>query len=118
MSDPGTTYRTRDEVQAMRAEKDTIAGLKKNILDWGVADEATLKVSHLLRGTPRQLLIYKAIVDGAKVEIDAAVEEAKQSPFPDLKEFWTDIYYKGTEPPFMRGREKEEVHYYNKEASA
>lgn len=42
------------------------------------------------------------------------MEEAKKSPFPDLKEFWTDIYYKGTEPPFMRGREKEEVHYYNK----
>lgn len=47
MSDPGTTYRTRDEVQAMRAEKDTIAGLKKNILDWGVSDEASLKVSHV-----------------------------------------------------------------------
>lgn len=44
MSDPGTTYRTRDEVQAMRAEKDTIAGLKKNILDWGVTDESSLKV--------------------------------------------------------------------------
>jgi pyruvate dehydrogenase E1 component alpha subunit len=58
----------------------------------------------------------QAIVDGAKTEVDTAVEEAKQSPFPDLKEFWTDIYYKGTEPPFMRGREKEEVHFYNKEA--
>lgn len=26
--------------------------------------------------------------------------------------FWTDIYYKGTEPPYMRGREKEDIHYY------
>jgi hypothetical protein len=24
--------------------------------------------------------------------VDSAVEEAKKSPFPDLKDFWTDIY--------------------------
>ena len=48
----------------------------------------------------------------AKAEVDAAVEESKKSPEPDMNDFWTDIYYKGTEPPFMRGREREEVHYY------
>lgn len=76
MSDPGTTYRTRDEVQQMRAQHDAIAGLKKYITEWGVADEAQLK----------------AIDKAAKEEVDVAVEEAKKSPFPDLKEFWTDIY--------------------------
>ncbi|KAK4684089.1 pyruvate dehydrogenase E1 component alpha subunit, partial [Tremellales sp. Uapishka_1] len=96
MSDPGTTYRTRDEIQQMRSTKDAIAGLKRYILDWGVTDEASLK----------------AIDKAAKDEVDVAVEEAKKSPQPDLKDFWTDIYYKGTEPPFMRGREKEEVHHY------
>lgn len=45
----------------------------------------------------------------AKAEVDAAVEEAKASPEPELKDLWTDIYYKGTEPSFMRGREREEV---------
>lgn len=45
MSDPGTTYRTREEIQQVRSEKDTIAGLKKNILDWGVAEESALKVT-------------------------------------------------------------------------
>lgn len=45
----------------------------------------------------------------AKAEVDAAVEEAKQSPEPLVKDLWTDIYFKGTEPPFMRGREREEV---------
>lgn len=49
MSDPGTTYRTREEIQQVRSEKDTIAGLKKNILDWGASDEATLKVSRSRR---------------------------------------------------------------------
>jgi pyruvate dehydrogenase E1 component alpha subunit len=76
MSDPGTTYRTREEIQQMRSEKDAIAGLKKYILDWNVTDEASLK----------------AIVDKAKKDVATAVEEAKASPFPDTKDFWTDIY--------------------------
>jgi len=96
MSDPGTTYRTREEIQQMRSTRDAINGLKKYLLDWGVTDEQRLK----------------DIDKGAKAEVDKAVEEAKESPQPDLKDFWTDIYYKGTEPPFMRGREKEEVHHY------
>lgn len=28
---------------------------------------------------------------------------------PRTEDLWTDIYYKGTEPPVMRGREREEV---------
>ena len=48
----------------------------------------------------------------AKIEVDQAVEEAKQSPEPEPKDLWTDIYYKGTEPSFMRGREKEEVRLF------
>jgi len=60
----------------MRSERDAIAGLKKYILEWGVTDEASLK----------------AIDKAAKEEVDVAVEEAKKSAFPDLKEFWTDIY--------------------------
>jgi pyruvate dehydrogenase E1 component alpha subunit len=34
----------------------------------------------------------QAIDKAAKEEVDAAVAEAKESPMPDLKEFWTDIY--------------------------
>jgi hypothetical protein len=45
----------------------------------------------------------------AKATVDKSVEEAKASPEPLVKDLWTDIYYKGTEPPFMRGREREEV---------
>ncbi|PVG00880.1 putative PDA1-pyruvate dehydrogenase alpha chain precursor [Serendipita vermifera] len=96
MSDPGTTYRTRDEVQRMRSTQDPIKGLQKYIEEWGVASEEDLK----------------EIDKKAKQEVDAAVEEAKQSAEPELKDLWTDIYYAGTEPPFMRGREREEVHYY------
>jgi len=96
MSDPGTTYRTREEIQRMRSTQDPIRGLQHYIEQWGLAQEDELK----------------AIEKEAKAEVDQAVEEAKASPEPELKDLWTDIYYKGTEPPFMRGREREEVHYY------
>ena len=93
MSDPGTTYRTREEIQRMRSTQDPIRGLQRYISEWGLASEEELK----------------AIDKDAKAEVDAAVEEAKQSPFPDEKELWTDIYSAGTEPPAMRGRDREEV---------
>ncbi|CAE6530502.1 unnamed protein product [Rhizoctonia solani] len=92
MSDPGTTYRTREEIQRMRSTQDPIKGLQKYLEDWGVATEEDLK----------------AIDKEAKAEVDKAVEEAKESPEPNPKDLWTDIYYKGTEPPYMRGREREE----------
>ncbi|KAF8875605.1 mitochondrial pyruvate dehydrogenase E1 component beta subunit [Gymnopilus junonius] len=93
MSDPGTTYRTREEVQRMRSTQDPIRGLQKYIEEWGVATEQELK----------------ALDKEAKAEVDQAVEEAKQSPEPQSVDLWSDIYYKGTEPPRMRGREREEV---------
>ncbi|KIM86422.1 hypothetical protein PILCRDRAFT_325794 [Piloderma croceum F 1598] len=96
MSDPGTTYRTREEVQRMRSTQDPIRGLQRYIEEWGLADEKELKM----------------LDKEAKTTVDEAVEEAKKSPEPGLKDLWTDIYYKGTEPPFMRGREREEIHYY------
>ncbi|TCD67038.1 alpha subunit of pyruvate dehydrogenase [Steccherinum ochraceum] len=96
MSDPGTTYRTRDEIQQMRSTQDAIRGLARYIEEWGLASEEDLK----------------KIDKEAKSTVDAAVEEAKASPVPLEKDLWTDIYYKGTEPPFMRGREREEIHYY------
>ncbi|KAJ7746484.1 mitochondrial pyruvate dehydrogenase E1 component beta subunit [Mycena maculata] len=96
MSDPGTTYRTREEVQRMRSTQDPIRGLQRYIEEWGLASEQELK----------------QLDKDAKTEVDAAVEEAKASPEPLLKDLWTDIYFKGTEPPYMRGREREEVHHY------
>lgn len=99
MSDPGTTYRTREEVQKMRTTQDPIKGLQKYIEEWGVATEEDLK----------------EIDKKSKQVVDAAVEEAKASPDPLLKDLWTDIYYAGTEPPSMRGRERDEVsrHFIN-----
>jgi TPP-dependent pyruvate/acetoin dehydrogenase alpha subunit len=45
MSDPGTTYRTREEVQRMRSTQDPIRGLQRYIEEWGVATDVELKAS-------------------------------------------------------------------------
>jgi len=45
-------------------------------------------------------------------DVDAAVNEAKASPEPDMGELWTDIYVPGTEPPMLRGRVVEEVKWF------
>jgi pyruvate dehydrogenase E1 component alpha subunit len=87
MSDPGTTYRTREEIQHMRSTRDPINGLKDRILKSEIATEEELK------------LIEKSI----RADIDKAVAEAIASSEPDLSELYTDIYAKGTEPSFIRG---------------
>lgn len=47
MSDPGTTYRTREEIQRMRSTQDPIRGLQRYIEEWGLASEEELKVCEL-----------------------------------------------------------------------
>jgi pyruvate dehydrogenase E1 component alpha subunit len=82
MSDPGTTYRTREEIQQMRSTRDAITGIKTYLTEWGIADDAKLK----------------AIDKAAKAEVDAAVDQAKKDSFPDLDAFWTDVYVSGVCP--------------------
>ncbi len=74
MSDPAK-YRTRDEVAKMREEHDPIDGLRRVILDRGIADEDALKA------TDKEI---RAIVNEAAVF-------AQQSPEPDESELYTDI---------------------------
>lgn len=96
MSDPGTTYRTREEIQHMRSTSDPITGYKHRLLETGVVSEADLK----------------AIDKEAKQWIDQELAKAKAVPEPEAKELWTDIYAKGTEVAYLRGRVPEETHYY------
>ncbi|KAF9352776.1 alpha subunit of pyruvate dehydrogenase [Mortierella sp. AD094] len=96
MSDPGTTYRTREEIQYMRSNNDPITGLKQRLLEFKIVSEDELK----------------AIDKSARAEVDAAVEEAKASPEPEIEAFWTDVYQKGAGIPYLRGREPEEIHRY------
>jgi pyruvate dehydrogenase E1 component alpha subunit len=44
MSDPGTSYRTREEIQHMRSTKDPITGLRQRILELGFTTDNEIKV--------------------------------------------------------------------------
>jgi len=98
MSDPGTTYRTREEIQRMRSTNDPIAGLKLKILEWEVASEEELK----------------AIDRKAREHVDeeVAAAEAMEAPHATQEVLYEDIYVKGSEPAFLRGRTPEENFYY------
>ncbi len=75
MSDPAK-YRTREEVQKMREERDAIEHVRHLILDGKHATEDELK----------------SIDKDIKAVVNASAEFAKESPLPDPSELWTDIY--------------------------
>lgn len=75
MSDPAK-YRTRDEVDEFRQNRDPIDSLKKELLDKGYAAEKSLK----------------EIEQKIKATIQDVVEFSENSPEPDPSELYTDIY--------------------------
>ncbi|MEM9239350.1 MAG: pyruvate dehydrogenase (acetyl-transferring) E1 component subunit alpha [Pseudomonadota bacterium] len=75
MSDPAK-YRTREEVQKVREEKDAIEHVRDLLLAGKHAAEDDLK----------------AIDKEIKARVNAAADFAKESPEPAIEELWTDIY--------------------------
>jgi pyruvate dehydrogenase E1 component alpha subunit len=75
MSDPAK-YRTREEVQKMRDERDPIEQVREMLLTGKHASEDDLK----------------AIDKDIKSVVNASADFAKDSPLPELAELWTDIY--------------------------
>ena len=75
MSDPAK-YRTREEVQKVRAERDAIDHVRELLLQGKHASEEDLK----------------AIDKEIKAVVNEAADFARQSREPDLSELWTDIY--------------------------
>ncbi len=75
MSDPAK-YRTREEVQKMREERDPIENVRQLLLTGKHASEDDLKE------------IDKEI----KKIVNEAADFARESPEPDESELWTDIY--------------------------
>ncbi len=75
MSDPAN-YRSREEVQRVKEQRDPIEHVKDIVLREGYANEEKLKE------------IDKKI----RKRINEAVEFAKSSPEPDPSELWTDVY--------------------------
>nr|XP_047128191.1 pyruvate dehydrogenase E1 component subunit alpha, mitochondrial [Hydra vulgaris] len=87
MSDPGTSYRTRDEVQEMRLKRDPIASFKEKILNSKLLNEDN----------------FKAIDKSVKEEVDLAVESARSDPEPDVNDMALYIYSEGNNGKEVRG---------------
>lgn len=75
MSDPAK-YRTREEVEKMRTERDAIERVRDLLVTGGHASEDDLK----------------AIDREIKALVNDAAEFSRESPEPDVSELWTDIY--------------------------
>merc|ERR1711918_190090 len=76
MSDPGTTYRSRDEISGVRKERDPIDRVKKIILEqgWATAEE------------------LKAMDMEVRKEIDEAVKQCATDPEPAVSELYTEMF--------------------------
>ena len=77
MSDPAK-YRTREEVQKMRAEHDSLDHAKAKLIELGI-DEAALK----------------RIDDEVKGRVQEAADFAQSSPEPEPGELYTDVLVEG-----------------------
>jgi pyruvate dehydrogenase E1 component alpha subunit len=75
MSDPAK-YRTKEEVEDTKNNKDPVDNLKKYILDNKILTEEEITI----------------IEDKIEVEVEECVEFAKNSKEPDLKELYTEVY--------------------------
>ncbi len=77
MSDPAK-YRTREEVQKMRTERDCIDTVHARLTELGVTEPE-----------------IKQIDDAVKQIVQDAAEFAQTSPEPDPAELWTDVLVEG-----------------------
>jgi pyruvate dehydrogenase E1 component alpha subunit len=75
MSDPAK-YRSREEVQETRSERDPIDRLRKMMLDENIVDEDA----------------FKAIDKEIRAIVNDAATFAQDSPEPKPDELYTDIY--------------------------
>eukprot|EP00347_Sterkiella_histriomuscorum_P003521 403363982 len=86
MSDPGITYRTREEINEVRAKRDPIEIVRKLLLENSWAAEAELKD------------IEKKI----RADIEADVEKMKSDPEPTFEDLYAHV---GTDKHYIRGVE-------------
>lgn len=82
----------------MRSTNDPIAGLKQKLLDWKITTEDELK----------------KIDKEARAYVNEEVAAAEAMPVPEAKPsiLFEDIYVRGSEPAFIRGRTTEENYHF------
>lgn len=87
MSDPGTSYRTRDEIQETRQKRDPINGFKERLISLNLTTAPELK----------------QIDQEVKKEVDEAVAFARSDPEPPRDDMGMFIYSEGTNGQSVRG---------------
>ena len=80
MSDPAK-YRSKEEVEEYKANRDPIESLKRRAMNAGVIKEADLK----------------PIEDEIKAIVKETEDFARTSPEPDAAQLWTDVLQEGVE---------------------
>jgi len=75
MSDPGITYRTREEINEVRKNRDPVEIVRKLILDnkWSTEEE------------------LKEIEKKIRADIEADVEKMKNDPEPSFEDLYADV---------------------------
>ncbi|KAM0725825.1 Pyruvate dehydrogenase E1 component subunit alpha, somatic form, mitochondrial [Formica fusca] len=92
MSDPGYSYRTREEIKTVQSEQDPIMLFNKLVVGKGLMTEKDIED---IRNE-----MYK--------KVDEELEQAKADPWLELSEISTDIYVKPLEK--IRGKVPWEMH--------
>ena len=91
MSDPGTTYRNREEIALTRSTRDPLEFVKKTMIDAGFAEAEEIKE------------LEKKI----RKDVQKEVLKAKESKPPSVESMFEHIYAKDIDgdqeyPPFIR----------------
>lgn len=92
MSDPGTTYRNREEIAITRSTRDPLEFVKKCLTDAGFADTEELK----------------EIEKDIRKQVQNEVTKAKEYPKPEIKDLFDYVYARSLEsgtqefPPHIR----------------
>ncbi len=84
MSDPGTTYRDREEIRVTRETRDPIELLKRRLLDSGAATEAELKDVEVR----------------VRKEVAEELAAAKAGNLPPAQDLIRDVLWEGGKPGY------------------
>lgn len=82
MSDPGISYRSREEVMEVRKTRDPILLIQQYLKKYEVYDEKEIKVPPFIQEIEREV----------KEEVDQAIKQAQADPLPDIHTLTEDVY--------------------------
>lgn len=97
MSDPGTSYRTRDEIQEVRQRRDPITSFKDRLITGNLATNEELR----------------NIENQVRIAVDEAVGLARTDPEISIDELYTDVYMEPIQP-MIRGTTSDSYHQHKR----